>query len=89
MTLVINLPGASGSKAQMVAPRGVVSVTVPVTLLVTLCSWKSLSASGARATLAQVAGSVLFLSLSKVEHYGGLALIYACEGYTLDGSLRR
>ena len=42
MTLVINLPGASGFKAQMVSPCSAVRVMVPVTLLVTLCSWRSL-----------------------------------------------
>lgn len=30
MTLLINLPGAGGFKAQMVAPRGAVSATVPL-----------------------------------------------------------
>ena len=43
VTLVINLLGASRSKAQMVVPCGTVSGTVLVTPLVTLCSWKSLS----------------------------------------------
>ena len=44
VTLVISLPGASESKAQMVAPRGAVSATVPVIPLVTLQSWRSLGA---------------------------------------------
>ena len=42
----INLPGASGSKAQIVAPYGTVSATVTVTMLVTPCSWMSLSTPG-------------------------------------------
>ena len=46
MTLVINLPGTSGSKAQMVTPHGAVRAMVPVTLLVTPCSWRSLSIPG-------------------------------------------
>ena len=46
MTLVISLPGASGFKAQMVAPHVAVGAMVPLTLLVTLCSWRSLSAPG-------------------------------------------
>ena len=40
--LVINLPGASGSKAQMVAPHGTVRATVSVTLEVTQCSQRLL-----------------------------------------------
>ena len=43
MTLVVNPPGATGSEAQMAAPRGVISAMVPVTPLVTLCSWRLLS----------------------------------------------
>ena len=35
VTLVVNLPGASRSKAQMVAPRGVVRVMEPITPLFT------------------------------------------------------
>ena len=44
MSLVINHSDVSGSKAQMVAPRGAVRAMVPVVLLITLCSWRLLSA---------------------------------------------
>ena len=43
---VINLPGASGCKAQLVAPHGVISAMVPFTPLVIPYSWRSLSAPG-------------------------------------------
>ena len=43
VTLIIYLPGASKSKAQMVAPCGAVRAMVPVTPLVTPCSWRSLN----------------------------------------------
>ena len=41
--LLINLLGDSGSKTQMVFPRGTVSAMILVSPLVTLCSWSSLS----------------------------------------------
>ena len=44
MTLVINLIGASESKAQMAVPCGTVSATVVVTPLFVPRSWKSLKA---------------------------------------------
>ena len=45
MSLVISIPCASGSKAQMVGPHGAVRATILVTSLGTLCSWRSLSTS--------------------------------------------
>ena len=42
--LLINLLGASESKAHMVVPRGTVSVTVLVTMTGTPSSWRHLSA---------------------------------------------
>ena len=47
MSLVTNLPGASESKAPIVAPRVAVRAMVPVKPLVTLCSWRSLSGGSA------------------------------------------
>ena len=43
VTLVINLPGVSSSKAQMVIPHNPVSAMVTVTHLVNLCPWMLLS----------------------------------------------
>ena len=42
VSLVITFPGASGSKAQMVAPCGGAGATKPVTLDVTCHSWRLL-----------------------------------------------
>ena len=59
MTLVINILGASGSKALMVAPCGAVIAMVPVIMLVTQCSWRLLSIPRVGSALVEFTVSVL------------------------------
>ena len=59
LILVINLPGSSRYKTQMVAPRGAVFATVSLTRLVTPCSWRLLSVPGVCSALVEFAVSGL------------------------------
>ena len=54
LSLVISLPSASGSKAQMVAPHGAGETTIPVTPEVTCHSWRLLTTFGSYSVIPEV-----------------------------------
>ena len=61
MTLVINLLGASGSKAQIVVPHGTDSAMVLVSPLIAPCSWRWLRDSKVFSAYVEFAVSGLLL----------------------------